>query len=416
MPRGRRKSTCWSYSAGSRARGEIPSSKVRVYKRSDAAGLYLTRAWIKTASGRLREERLPGGLSREQAKALADKIAVERRQVIREGRGVVEEGSCLPATMDEVLRAYHDSADARQWARSHAVNQETYRRFWTDQLGESTAVLSLTPSRVRKVAQEAGHRRGWKALTERKYLAYLVAAIGHALTQERMIREDPLSGIKLPDAKADGAGLAYSEAEAGLLLTPHPEIDWRLTLAVNIEADTGRRAGAIRHLRTEDVSVRDGRIWMHFRGERDKRGHGALIPVSAKTAELVLDALEREEVRQSGWLFPGGHLGHRSPDCRWKKPIGAFDGLLRKAERVLGIPHVEGRATHGIKRVHVTVSWEEAGGDAALVGDVTGNSSPEVLRTTYRQQSEQRKLMQVDRVRARLEAARPENRAVDSRE
>lgn len=71
---------------------------------------------------------------------------------------------------------------------------------------------------------------------------------------------------------------------------------------------------------------------------------------------------------------------------------------------MLGIPWVKGRAWHGLKRRDVTLSGEESGDDWALVGDVTGKTSPELLRKAYRRQSESRNVDQVDRIRARLEA------------
>jgi hypothetical protein len=116
---------------------------------------------------------------------------------------------------------------------------------------------------------------------------------------------------------------------------------------------------------------------------------------------LILAALERDRVQRWGWLFPGQRaavpLGGRDDTGS-----GVFAEKLHEAEAVLEIPHVKGRAFHGIKRRHVTVSGEEGGGDWALVGDLTGNTSPEVLRRAYRRQSERRMEDQVDRIWARF--------------
>lgn len=72
-------------------------------------------------------------------------------------------------------------------------------------------------------------------------------------------------------------------------------------------------------------------------------------------------------------------------------PWGGFDSTgsggpiatLHRAETILGIERVRGRAYHALKRAHVSVSWELAGGDAAKVGDLAGNTSPDVLRRHY---------------------------------
>jgi len=75
---------------------------------------------------------------------------------------------------------------------------------------------------------------------------------------------------------------------------------------------------------------------------------------------------------------------------------------LHEAEKTFGIEQRKGRAYHGVKRAHVTVSWDEAGGDAAAVGDLTGNRSPGVLARHYRCGRSARKVARVDRVRARF--------------
>lgn len=208
----------------------------------------------------------------------------------------------------------------------------------------------------------------------------------------------------MPTAEPEKEGLDYSANEAAALATPHPDIDPRLTLAASICCDTGRRIGAVRFLRAEDVILRDARIHLRFWKRHDKGNKSSTVPVSHATAELVLEQLERDRTKRWGWLFPGQ---------RSDVPLGGTDStgagtwakLLHEAETVLQIPSVKGRAWHGLKRRHVTLSGEESGGDWALVGDVTGNTSPEVLRKAYRRQSEARKVEQVDRIRARLDRA-----------
>lgn len=213
-----------------------------------------------------------------------------------------------------------------------------------------------------------------------------------------------MSGVDVPAAEPETEGLDYSANEAAALATPHPAIDQRVTLAASICCDTGRRIGAVRYLRAEDVILRDGRIHLRFWKSHDKGGKSSTVPVSNATAELILEQLETDRTKRWGWLFPGQ---------RAAVPLGGTDStgagtwakLLHDAEEVLGIPWVKGRAWHGLKRRHVTLSGEESGGDWALVGDVTGNTSPEVLRKAYRRQSESRKVEQVDRIRARLDRA-----------
>lgn len=77
--------------------------------------------------------------------------------------------------------------------------------------------------------------------------------------------------------------------------------------------------------------------------------------------------------------------------------------MLHKAEKALGISRVRGRGWHGIRRLHITLGFEVSGGDEALIGDVTGNVSADLLRWVYRQQDRGRITRQVDAVRARIE-------------
>lgn len=81
---------------------------------------------------------------------------------------------------------------------------------------------------------------------------------------------------------------------------------------------------------------------------------------------------------------------------------------LHEAERALGIAPVKGRGYHGIKRAHVGASWETAGGDAAKVGDLTGNSSPDVPRRHYRKAKSSKVAKHMRQVRARFGGRRNE--------
>jgi len=217
--------------------------------------------------------------------------------------------------------------------------------------------------------------------------------------------------------------LVYSDAEVSLLCTPRPRakvrdesarygwrwegVDWRVTLACNIAADTGRRIGSIRFLRTAHVTVQPGRMWLTFVGKSDKGRSRGRVPVTDTTAELVLAALERQEVQAAGWLLPGGH---EDTTHGAHTPWGGFDVTgsgkpiekLHKAEDLLSIPRVLGRGYHGVKKAHVSVSYELAGGDESKVQDLTGNSSVGVLRKHYRRPSREGTEQHQNNIRARF--------------
>lgn len=75
---------------------------------------------------------------------------------------------------------------------------------------------------------------------------------------------------------------------------------------------------------------------------------------------------------------------------------------LHKAEDLLGIPRVHGRGYHGVKKAHVSVSYELAGGDESKVQDLTGNSSVGVLRKHYRRASREGTEQHQDNIRVRF--------------
>jgi integrase len=201
--------------------------------------------------------------------------------------------------------------------------------------------------------------------------------------------------VDLPKYETDTTGLAYTLEESRALLSPHPGVDWRVTLAANIAADTGRRLKAIRHLwvgregeeTPSDIAELEfevdretlERMWLRFQKEFDKRKRTAIRPVHPETRALIEEAMERTQVVESGWLFTEGRMEYQ--DAR-DKPIGgsALIRMLHQAEQALGVPTVKGRGFHGLKRRHITVGYEVSGGDEALVGDVTGNVDWDLIR------------------------------------
>ena len=392
----------WSFVAGDRATEKEGSTRVRVYERRDRDGLFLTRAWVTTPSGRPVEQPLPRGMGREEATKLARLTAAERQKDLIVQRPKVGEAE-RTVTLGELLEAYASSEVAGRWRPRTAEGMQVNRQFWLRELGDRTDVMALSPSLVESTAQRAARASGWSPRTEGKRIAFLRAAVRWAYRRRRMIPRNPLDGVEVPSYNSDTSALIYSEAEVRKLVTSHREVDWRVTLAASIAYDTGRRITAITHLRTEDLVLDGARLHLHFRADWDKRKMAAMVPVSQETALLLAEAVDRTEVEEEGWLFPGGRLEQvdeiRGPISRW-----AIGDALHRAEATLGIPRVQGRAFHGIKRRHVTTSMEISHGDTALVGDVTGNVSAELLRRVYRQQNRARVTAQVDRIREALSA------------
>jgi integrase len=343
----------WSIVAGKAAQQGRPSSRVRVCKRPDRRGIFLSRAWVRTESGRPQVEALPEGTTRKEAELLAREVATEREKRIL--RGDTSASDVRRLTLAWLFSLYHTSAKAQRWSQGHSRNRERSRLFWLEQFGPLFPVAALTVGEVEERAARAARLNGWAPATERRYLVHIKAATRYAHRKPKALQKDPLSGVDIPAASPETEGLDFSADEAAALAMPHPDIDWRVTLAASICCDTGRRIGAVRFLSADDVALRDGRLHLRFWKSHDKGGKSATVPVSHATAELVLEALERDRVKRWGWLLPG--------QCT-AVPLGGRDATgsavwaekLHDAETVLGIAHVTARAWHGIKRRYVTVS------------------------------------------------------------
>ena len=397
----RRRREPWPYSTGKNATKSEPSSRVRVYDRKGLDGIFMTRAWVKSPSGRPEEVKLPDGVDRENARLLADFTAAERRKNILAGR--TKMGAAKAVTLTSLLDQYHASSTAKAWGDSHRGDKDRGRRFWLSVLPGERDVLELTREAVRDPIVNA-MERGMSRRVAKKRLSYLRAAILWGRDEARLFDTNPIQGLKIQKVtkyRPDTKELIYPIEDVRRLLAPHEDVDWRATLAANIAWDTGRRITAILSLRTEDIQTDGERIVLRFRKEYDKADRDGYVPISRESAELLADALEQDIVQEFEWIFPEGRLDYDDPrDKPWSKDA-AID-RLRDAERAHGITPVPGRAYHGIKRSHVTKSMEIAHGDTELVGDLTGNVSAALLRQTYRFGQDATKARHVDAIREAL--------------
>lgn len=398
----------WSHSAGTRKGPGRPSSVVRVYERADVPErIFYTCAWILTPTGRPRELVLPMGTTRTAAVGFADLAAAERNADIIAGRDAFgREKGPPPVTLARLFSEYAKSEAAAAWSERHAADVRASIDFWRLHLDLEEPVVggSLSPALVERIAgrEARKHPKGVGPRWVRKRLAHLRAAVLWGRDKAHLYEANPLRGLDMPEYEPETDELLYTPEETRLLWTPHPEVDWRVTLLANIAADTGRRLSSMLALTTGDIVTDGERAFLRFRREFDKKGRKAMVPVSEPTAALLADALERDVVSEWGWLFPEGRLDF--DDAR-DKPWGdsAAIDALHDAEKTLAIPYVRNRAYHGLKRTHVTAGMDVSHGDTALVGDVTGNVSAELLRRVYRKANRRRTTTHVDAVRRALE-------------
>lgn len=399
-------------SFGKRAGPDRPSSKVRVYTRPDIPKrIFYSRAWLLLPSGRPEEQVFPTGTTWKGALLMGEQMALQRQKVILSKRDAFGEESVeAPITVGALLERYEASETASRWSKTHRRDVLAALAFWRLRLDLTRPVVrgELSPAVVRKFAGEEARRLGVGPRWERKRLAAIRAAVIWGMDQAQLYDVNPLRGLEMPKYEPETDELIYSPQETLLLVTPHPEVDWRVTLLSNIAADTGRRLSAMLSLTTEDILTDGDSFLLRFRKEYDKGNRTRLVPISEPTALLVADALERDLVKEWGWLFPEGRLDFDDARDKPWGPWAAIDGL-HDAEGALGITQVPGRAYHGLKRTNVTKSMEVSHGDVDLVTDTAGNVSASLIRLTYRKGNLKRTRKHVDAIRRGLEEdANPE--------
>jgi integrase len=123
-------------------------------------------------------------------------------------------------------------------------------------------------------------------------------------------------------------------------------LQWvRMELALLLVEATGRRIGAVRWLRWEDIAREPPAIT--WRKEFDKRRREQTIPIPASLADEIRALRAKLGAFGDGWLFPqsvGDHPWHRK----------RFDALMRRAEEETKVPKLDGGLWHCYRRKWAT--------------------------------------------------------------
>jgi integrase len=147
----------------------------------------------------------------------------------------------------------------------------------------------------------------------------------------------------------------------------------KLEMALILAEATGRRLGSIRQLRWEDIE------WEHrtirWRAEADKKRLEAVVPVP----EALLDALRRLQRMLSavgGWCF----AAESDPETPVRADV--LKHWLRAAEKVAGLPKLNGGLWHAYRRKWATERKHLPIVDVAAAG---GWRDTETLLRCYQQ-------------------------------
>jgi integrase len=147
----------------------------------------------------------------------------------------------------------------------------------------------------------------------------------------------------------------------------------RLELALVLAEATGRRLGAVRQLKWEDVDFE--RKTIRWRAVADKKGKESVVPMPATLAG-ELRRLGAKLGATKGWVF----AGERLPDQPMDRHL--FDKWLRVAETRGGLPKLSGGLWHPYRRKWATERKHHSVVDVAAAG---GWRDTQTLLTCYQQ-------------------------------
>ncbi len=164
-------------------------------------------------------------------------------------------------------------------------------------------------------------------------------------TGERLLKENPLFGVKLPKEK-NPTRPVMSHDEYLQLLEVADRVNPLLKLALVVAEGTGRRISAVRNLLWEDVSFSKSSI--RWRAENDKKGYEHVVPMS----EAVSEALHAQrKARRSIGNTP---VFESQKDALKPCDRYLFDHWLRRAYSLAELEPQHGGLWHPIRRKWVT--------------------------------------------------------------
>jgi integrase len=200
----------------------------------------------------------------------------------------------------------------------------------------------------------------------------------------RLLESNPLAGIRAVrdvnprrPVATEERYLATRKAMRQLAteaMDSRSRVRWQnAELALVLARVTGRRLGAIRQLRWEDVQWNESAI--RWRAENDKKRREWLVPAPpALIAELR--GFQRERGAVGGWVL--ANTGDPP------SPISRHDlaATLEKAESRANLPKLEGSLWHAYRRLWATKRKHLPVADVAAAG---GWQGPSTLLTCYQQ-------------------------------
>jgi integrase len=161
----------------------------------------------------------------------------------------------------------------------------------------------------------------------------------------RLLKENPLAGLRLPTEKNPRRPVMRHD-EYLRLLHVADRVDSRLKLGLIVAEGTGRRLSAWRNLLWEDVEFDAGTI--RWRADHDKKGYEQVVPMTEAVKDALAAARRTQKSIGNTPVFPAP----KDPS----KPCSAdlFGYWLRKAYELAEITPQPGGMWHPIRRKWAT--------------------------------------------------------------
>lgn len=399
MAKGRKKKL-WRYSYG-----QAPDT-VQIREKYLGSNLYLRSGVdVDVPLGfKVRDE--DGELDPDAEKE-ARRVAEARNLDLRLAR---QKGATEPSrlTVGQAFAEFKGRKGVMPKSKSAYRNYERAMERWEAHLGRDTPWNRVVKADVRELLaslrDEAGvPNEAWHAL---KLLRRVTRWLDEDAGYEGL--RNPTKGIPLKEARGEDyrpRKPRYSAEEARKLIETrhHPDLDPRWALFLALMDDSGRRGVSIRRLKRSDLGYVPQDMappppevapygWLWFRGTKGQKG--APVPLTEfqrgeMDLALVTWLRDLEEAYEAGriqdyQLIPGEYFPDsgvfRVDQAGVHKPLAynTSKNWIHRAEEKAGIPHVAGRALHGIRRHWVDLTRTGLGIEGAqFAGDWSSRETVE---------------------------------------
>lgn len=329
--------------------GDRGTNRVRIVRHHRTGALCLDWSERDPDGTRRRRRKVLAGATLLEAKAEAERKAIELRQA--EGRAPK-----ASLTVRMLFDRYVDEVTPSKGKSGQALDSAARRLFdlwWgeraIDSLRDYDFKLYTDARRSGRLRLPRGAARVRDCQIGHELKAFR-AACNWALRQPTpgggfLLDRNPLTGYRLPKEQEPNRPVLTDEEY--LKLRPVAwEISPEFGAVLELVHETGHRLASVLQLRSDDVDIPGRRIRWRAAADKTRREHSTVMTPAAIDA---IARLRRELPRiGAGYLFPSPDVpgAHRSRESAYK--------WWREGERRAELPRSKGRAWHSLRRKFAT--------------------------------------------------------------